>query len=86
MTSLVVVIFGLLLGMFGQGVVFYLAFKRLLTAGESERRYLSSLAFADTPQDVVGLMAAARPDETVVAVAEARAQAPRSSTPSPLGL
>lgn len=86
MTATALCIAALILALYGQGVVFYLVLKRIVSAGEHERRYLTSLAFADTPQEAVGLMAAARPDETVVAVAEAKAQAPRSSTPSPLGL
>lgn len=86
MTALVIVTLGLLLALFGQSMIFYLAFKRLASAGEAERRYLSAMAFADKPEHVVGILAAARPDDTVVAVAEARSQSPRSSTPLPMGL
>lgn len=86
MTAFVVVIMGLLLALFGQSIAFYMAMTRWHSAAEQERRYLAALAFAEKPSEAVGLLAAARPDETVVAVAEAKALTPRHSTPMPMGL
>lgn len=49
-----------------------------------ERRFLINQALASSPQEFAIMSAAARPDETVETLAEARTARP--STPAPLGL
>lgn len=51
-----------------------------------ERRFLINHLLAKTPTEFVQMQAASRPDDTVEAVAEARAMTAKPERPLPLGL
>lgn len=82
MIALIVV--ALVAAVVAQPALLLLLLNKRDAAASEERRFLVNQALAKTPQEFAILAAAARPDETVEAVAEARQ--PRSSTPAPLGL
>lgn len=55
-------------------------------AWAEERRFYVNHALASSPTEFATLSAASRPDETVIGVAEAKALAPKTVRPGPLGL
>lgn len=84
-TLTAIIIFALLAVIFGQAIAQYVAWTRWTSAAEQERRFLLNHLVADTPQQFAILSGASRPDDTVEAVAESRAQV-RNDRPMPLGL
>lgn len=69
------------------GWLVYVVVRRMEAAAAEERRLLLNHLLADSPQEFVALAAASRPDATVEAIADAKAQRPSPLTkPGPLGL